>query len=122
MLGWHSWLVGFALTLVFEVPLVAWLLADSVPTLRRRLAIAVFANLLTHPLVWFFFPQLPLAPTSRLASSEVWAFVAESVFYWVAASPISLGRASLMSLAANMTSFGFGWVITECFGKVLFSI
>ncbi len=110
-LSWHSWLVAFGLTLSFEVPLVVWLLADTVASMRRRLAIAVFANLLTHPLVWFFFPQLPLSYASRLALSEFWAFAGEALFYWTIASPIRLGRASLISLAANMTSFGFGWAI-----------
>ncbi len=118
MLSWHSWLVGFGLTLLFEVPIVAWLLADTILPLRRRLALAAFANLLTHPLVWFFFPQLPLRPASHLALSELWAFGAEAAFYCVVATPITFGRASFVSLAANLTSFGFGWVITTWFGSL----
>jgi hypothetical protein len=120
MLSWHTWLVGFGLTLLFEVPIVAWLLGDVILPLRRRLPIAVFANLLTHPLVWFFFPQLPLGLAPRLAVSELWAFGAEAAFYWVVATPITLRRASLVSLAANLTSFGFGWVVVTWFGRFLF--
>jgi len=110
-LNWYSWLIAFGLTLSFEVPLVAWLLRDSSPSLRHRLAIAVFANLLTHPLVWFFFPQLPLNYMPRLVLSECWAFAGEAVFYWSMCSRLNLIRASQISLAANLTSFGFGWLI-----------
>ncbi len=119
-LTWHSWLVAFGLTLSFEVPLVVWLLADTSLPMRRRVATAVFANLLTHPLVWFFFPQLPLSYAPQLAMSELWAFAGEALFYWTFASPITLGRASLTSLAANMTSFGFGWIINERFASRLY--
>jgi len=119
-LSWYSWLVGFGLTLSFEVPLVAWLLADAVPPLPRRLAIAAFANLLTHPLVWFFFPQLPLSGVLRLILSEFWAFAGEALFYWIMVSPLGFGRAALVSLAANLTSFGLGWVVIENYASVLF--
>ena len=119
-LSWYSWLVGFGLTLLFEVPIVIWLLADTVPRLPRRLAIAVFANLLTHPLVWFFFPQLPLNGVLRLVLSEFWAFAGEALFYWTMAPPLGFGRATLVSLAANLTSFGLGWVALESYPSVLF--
>ena len=118
-LSWYSWLVAFAMTLTFEVPLVVWLLASTVPSMRQRLAIAVFANLLTHPLVWFFFPQLPVGYLLRLTLSEFWAFAGEAVFYWTLVAPIRFWHACLLSLAANLTSFGFGWVIIDYWGRWL---
>jgi hypothetical protein len=90
-----------------------WLTADVERAWRRRFAIALFANLLTHPLVWFFFPQLPLSHLLRLTLSELWAFGAEALFYWTVANPIRLARASMISLAANLTSFGFGSVVIQ---------
>lgn len=119
-LSWHSWLVGFGLTLFLEVPIVVWLLGDAVESRLRRLAIAIFANLLTHPLVWFFFPQLPIAHAWQLTLSEVWAFAAEALFYFTLLSPMKLTQASLLSLSANLVSFGFGWIITGSLGQWLF--
>ena len=119
-MNWYAWLIGFGLTLSFEVPLVVWLLGDALPSMRHRLAIAVFANLLTHPLVWFFFPQMPINYAPRVALSECWAFAGEALFYWTVVSPISLARAGLISLAANLTSFGFGWIVVHRWGSWFF--
>jgi hypothetical protein len=120
LLTWYSWLIGFGLTLLFELPLVVWLLQDDLPSMPHRLAIAVFANLVTHPLVWFFFSQLPLGYAWRIASSECWAFVGEGLFYFVVVSRLGSIRAFLISLAANATSFGLGWVVLNRWGQLLF--
>ena len=119
-LTWYSWLIGFGLTLLFELPLVVWLLRDELASMPHRLAIAVFANLVTHPLVWFFFSQLPLAYAWRVAISECWAFVGEGLFYFVVVSRIGFTRAFLISLAANATSFGLGSVVLSRWGRMLF--
>lgn len=119
-MNWYAWLIGFGLTVSFEAPLVVWLLKDALPSARRRLAFAVFANLLTHPLVWFFFPQLPLNYAARLLGSECWAFAGEALFYWTVVSPLSFTRASLISLFANLTSFGLGWVVVSRWGNWFF--
>ena len=117
---WYSWLIGFGLTLLFELPLLVWLLSDELPSIPRRLAIAVVANLITHPLVWFFFSLLPLVYVWRLAISECWAFAGEGLFYFVVVSRIGFKRAFLVSLAANATSFGLGWVVLDRWGRFLF--
>jgi len=110
---WYLWLVAFALTLLIEAPFVLGLLARSERSLCRRCALLVVANLATHPLVWFFFPELPLDRRWSLWLSEGWAFVTEAFVYaaLVTASdqPVRarLGAAVLASAAANAVS----WVL-----------
>lgn len=46
---------ALALTLVVEVPVyVAALTAAAAPDVRRTAVVAVLANLVTHPLLWWF--------------------------------------------------------------------
>lgn len=119
-LAWSSWLIGFGLTLAFELPLVMVLLRPVERSWQRRLLIAVSANLVTHPLVWFFYPLVPIAFPARLALSEIWAFGAEACFYALFADRSDWRRATGTSLLANATSFGLGWVVVRHFGRWLF--
>ena len=118
--GWHFWLVGFFLTLVLEAPWVLALLARPVPSWGRRFSALLFANLATHPLVWFFFPAMPLSRAWSVACSEIWAFGAEITFYALYVQGITLRRAAVTSVLANGTSFGVGWVLVSHFGAWLF--
>lgn len=97
-----------------------WLLAKVEPLWSRRLTLGLFANLATHPLVWMYFPLLPLAYGPRIVASELWAFGAEAWFYAVLAFPKAKGRGVLLSFAANATSFGLGWLVVSRFGRYLF--
>lgn len=105
MLGW---LTAFLLTLLIEVPLAAALLRGHEPSRPRLVALLVFANLATHPLVWFGFPQLPLSWAASTALSENFAWVAEAAFFAVSFQGVGPGKAALVSLCANATSFGLG--------------
>jgi hypothetical protein len=120
--GWHFWLIGFGLTLCLEAPVILWLLQDYEAKVSRRIGLLLFANLITHPLVWFFFPELPLSPDSRLWLSEAWAFAAEAGFYCFATPRLALPRAALISATANGLSFSVGWLIVHQWGRVLFRI
>lgn len=118
--GWHYWLIGFALTLTIEAPWVLWLLKAHEPRLPRRWAALLFANLLTHPLVWFFFPTLPVPHPWALAASELWAFAGEWWFYGMFVRGLNSRVACTVSLAANLSSWSLGWLLIRSFGSVLF--
>lgn len=109
-ISWMAWPLGFALTLLFELPIVLGLLG-SAPPFRNRVVVAIVANLATHPLVWFFFPRLPLHYPMMVALAELWALGAETAIYAVLAGAVSWRRAAWISLLANGTSFCLGWTV-----------
>lgn len=114
-----AWLIAFLITLVVEVPIAAVLLRRSQPSGWRLIVLLVFANLATHPAVWFIFPQLFYVSTpSFVIASEAWAVAAEAVFYMVALSGTSLGRAIVTALVANGASFLLGVVVMELWPQV----
>jgi hypothetical protein len=110
-----EWLRAFGLTEAIEIPIVLALTRSSPPVggmpAWRRAAIAFFASLATHPIVWFVIPELALADTTRIALSEAWATGAELAFYWVALPTLGVKRAAIVSVAANAASFGAGLLL-----------
>jgi hypothetical protein len=110
----QAWLLAFGLTVVVEVPIVTWLLRGRDPGGWRLALLVVFANLATHPAVWFVFPQLFYAGTVEyLAAAETWAIVVEAVFYGLTVRPMTPARAVGIALAANGASFLVGLAVTE---------
>jgi len=120
--GWHFWLIGFALTVVLEAPWVLAGLRAFESNQTRRVLALLFANLLTHPLVWYLFPSMPLPRNLSLAASELWAFGGECVFYATFVPRLTYRRAALLSFAANGTSFVIGRLIVHHFGAALFQL
>ena len=115
-----EWFASFVLTLAVEIPVAVWLLRDAEPEFPRRLMLVVFANLLTHPAVWFVFTQLFVVGTPAYTlAAEAWAVAVEAVFYAVTVRGISARRAILVALAANVASFGVGRVIVWLGWEVL---
>ena len=110
-----QWFVAFLLTLLFEALPVLLLLKASEPSRSRRLTLLFFANLSSHPMVWFVFPALPLPYATTLTLSELWAFGIEVVFYFSMVRRLSWRLAGLVSVVANVVSFLVGvlvfWVI-----------
>ena len=106
------WLTAFLLTLAIEAPLVVVLLRRYEEKAARRVLVAVFANLATHPLVWFVFPALPLAPWPRFWASELWAAAAEAVFCAATVRGLTASRAATISLLANASSATFGLALS----------
>lgn len=102
-----AWVRAFALTLIVELAVAAPLLSRSLPSLPRRLALVTFAQLSTHPVLWFVLPLLHLPRTSFLVTAELWACLAETVLYTVAI-PLPPQRALGVALAANAVSFLVG--------------
>lgn len=111
-----AWLRAFLLTALIEVPLVLALTRASPVPARRRLALALFAQLATHPLVWYVFPDLPgLARPQTLFLSELWAWLGEAAFYAVALAPLRPARALGVAGVANGVSFGLGLLVPARF-------
>lgn len=108
----HAWLIAFLATVAVEGPLVVALTRGHPMPAWRRALIAIFAQLLTHPLVWFVFPRLVgLTGRSSLALSELWAWLAEAAFYAVVLPGLSPARALAVSALANAASILVGLAI-----------
>jgi hypothetical protein len=112
----EAWLHAFVWTVVLETPVVVWLTRGEDFSTARRVAIAVFANLATHPLVWFVFlpdadPLFGLAGGTRLVLAETWALVIEAAVYFVVFRRLGVLRAFGVSLLANGFSFGVGLLL-----------
>ena len=101
------WLIGFAITLAIEVPVAGILLRDREKSRLRLALLLIFANLATHPAVWFIFPQLPLGYWAATFLSEIFAWLAEALFYGLVFR-VSAVRALAVSLVANAASYGAG--------------
>jgi hypothetical protein len=111
-----AWLRAFLLTVAVELPVAFWLLRGRDPAGPRLAAVIVFASLLTHPAVWFVFPQVfYLSTPEYLLAAETWAVVVEAAFYWTVVRGVGPGRALAVSLAANLASFVAGLAVTAVF-------
>ena len=106
------WFRAFVITVLVEAPIVAALVRTWEPELPRRLVLVAFANLASHPAVWFVFSQVLLIGTaSYLLVAEGWAVASEALFYWAAFRGLPVRRAIGISLAANVASFLIGQLI-----------
>lgn len=115
-----DWSRAFLLTLVVEVPVATWLLRRAEPELWRRAALVFFANLASHPLVWYVWTQVLLIGTpGYVIAAETWAITVEAVFYVVAFRGLSVRRAVLTSLLANAASFAVGRLVMQFWPEVL---
>jgi hypothetical protein len=64
---------------------------------------------MTHPLVWYVFPDMPIAHSTSFVLSELFAWIAEALFYALAdVSPSKLGAFAVSALA-NGASLGLGY-------------
>ena len=102
------WLTAFLLTLAIELPVAGILLRRHEASRAALAGKLFFANLATHPLVWFAFPLLPGSWAATTALSEIFACLTEAAFFALIIPGVKPGRAMLVSLAANCASFGLG--------------
>lgn len=102
-----DWLVAFAFTQAFEVPL--YLRATG------SWRVAFLASALTHPAVWFLFPRLMdwgLGYWPMVAAAEAFAVTAEAAWlHWN-----RVPRALFWSLLANGVSAVGGLLLRDTFG------
>ncbi len=109
-----GWLVAFLLTVAVEAPIVAYLLRRAEPERLRLVALVVFANLASHPIVWYVITQPFLVGTLEyVLVAEGWAIVAEAVFYAVTIRGLDPRRAVAVAVVANVASFLAGWAVGE---------
>jgi len=108
----QAWFRAFTLTCLIEVPIVAVGTRSSGRGLRRRLLVAFCAQLLTHPFVWFVFPNLPGVDAEvAFTLSELYAWLGEFVFYVLLLPGVGAARAAGLSGVANALSLGVGLLL-----------
>jgi hypothetical protein len=110
-----GWLRAFAVTLAVELPLATWLLAPGGASVPRRVSLVFLANLATHPIVWFVFPELSLSYPVNLCLSETWAVLIEALAFSTAMPALGVRRAFGVSALANGVSYGVGLAL-QAFG------
>jgi hypothetical protein len=109
-----AWLTAFLLTFLVEAPIVVALTRDSEVGVARRVALVFFAQLVTHPLVWFVFPYIVgLRSGTATLLSEIWAWLAEAVFYALVLRGVTFTRALAVSAIANGASVLVGVAMTH---------
>ena len=114
-----DWFAAFLLTLAIEVPVAVFLLRRAEPDLLRAAALVVFANLMTHPMVWFVWTQVFLIRTPEyVIAAETWAIAAEALFYAVVVRGLGPGRAIVIAVVANAASFAVGRVVGQVWPEV----
>jgi len=107
-----DWFVAFVLTVALEAPVMLFLLRRDEPDLVRLGVLVLFANLATHPVVWYVITQLFLVGTPVFVLvAETWAIAAEAVFFVAAIRGLSVRRAIGAAVAANAMSFLAGRLI-----------
>ncbi len=104
------WAKAFGFTLGAEFALAPWLLPRDEP-LRRRLAAVLAANVLSHPAVWFVFPELGMAYAPMLICAELWAVGSELLLYRLVFPQLRWRRALAVSALANALSMGVGLLL-----------
>ena len=114
-----DWFAAFLLTLAVEVPIGVFLLRRAEPNVARAAALVVFANLVSHPMVWFVWTQVFLIGTAEyVIAVETWAIAIEAVFYAVVVRGLGPGRAVLIAVVANAASFAVGRVVAQLWPEV----
>jgi hypothetical protein len=115
-----EWFPAFALTCLAEGLVVLPAFWRSRVEPARLLVLLVFANLATHPAVWFVFTQLFLVGTIEyVVAAEVWAVAAEAVFWWAVLPGVGLRRVAGVAVAANALSFVLGRVLQDVWPGLL---
>lgn len=112
-----AWFKAFVFTAAIEVPLVVLAYRRVARDMRweRRTVVAFFAQLASHPLVWFVIPTLTSSYRATLLVAESWAVLSETALY-AAILGGGAGRAFAVALLANMCSFGLGLLVRQATG------
>jgi len=114
-----GWFAAFLLTLAIEIPIAGYLLRRVEPDRLRLVILIVFANLATHPIVWYVITQLFLVGTAEyLVAAESWAVAVEALFYAVAFRGIDPRRAIAVAVVANAASFVAGSIAGNLWPEV----
>lgn len=101
------WARAFALTVGSELAIATWFLPKEASS-SRRLGAVVFANVASHPAVWFVFPELFARWQVALVVSELWALGSEVLIYKLVFPTLPWRRALAASALANGGSLLLG--------------
>lgn len=104
------WARAFLLTLGSELCVAPWLMPKDEPK-PRRVGAVVAANVLSHPAVWFVFPELGVGYTAMLVLAELWAFGSEVLVYRLVFPRLEWRQAIAASALANALSLVLGLVL-----------
>lgn len=108
-----AWARAFVFTQVIEAPIYRRMLGAS---WGRALA----PSALTHPFVWFAFPPLGralgLGYIQMVLLAELFAWLAEAIFFVRTPPRVPARKALVASLVANGTSVVLGLICRELFG------
>jgi len=104
------WATAFLVTWLSELGVATPLLPRAQPR-GRRLGAVTAANVLSHPAVWFVFPELLRPYLVMLVGAELWAVVSEALVYRLVFPELRWRRAFGVSLLANAVSLGLGLVL-----------
>ncbi len=114
-----GWFAAFLLTIAIEIPIAGYFLRRVEPDRRRLAILIVFANLATHPIVWYVVTQLFLVGTPEyLLAAESWAIAVEAAFYAVAFRGLDPRRAIAVAVVANAASFIAGSIVGDLWPEV----
>lgn len=106
-----AWLKAFGLTVLVELA-VAWpLLKRHEPVAWRAAGLIVFAQVASHPAVWFIFPELGLSFQTMVVAAESWAVLSEMLFYLLVFRGTTPREAFGVAALANGASYGLGILI-----------
>jgi hypothetical protein len=109
----RAWLVAFLITVAVEAPIVLALTRGLPTRAPRRFLLVAFAQLATHPLVWFVFPRIAgLTGRTSAALSELWAWLAEALLYALVLPNLGPVRALGISAVANGASVAAGLLLS----------
>jgi membrane-bound metal-dependent hydrolase YbcI (DUF457 family) len=112
MISPATWLAAFVATFAVEAPVVLALTRASETSAPRRLALVLFAQLATHPLVWYVFPYIVgLRGSTATLLSEACAWLGEAALYALAMRDVTFARALGVSAVANGASVLAGLVL-----------
>jgi hypothetical protein len=114
----HFWLRAFALTVGVESAVAVPLLREVEPRLWRRAALVFFANLASHPAVWFIFPELGASYGTTIAMSEAWALGIEVLFFFAVLPEAPRARVVGTMMLANGASWAAGIVVRAATGWI----
>jgi hypothetical protein len=109
-----AWMVAFVLTVAIEAPVVLAMTRDNRFSWRRRCAIVLLGQLMTHPLVWFVFPSIPgITGHTALTFSELYAWLGEAALYLaLGLSPSALAAVGVAGVA-NGLSLAVGLLLSS---------
>ena len=100
-----TWIMAFTLTQVIEITVGMLFWRDKEVSSLRKISILFGASLITHPMVWFVFPQIRdeggFSYGEYLLMAESYAYGVEALYYYA----FRVQRPILLSVIANTCSF-----------------